>query len=169
MKKFLFLSLVLLGAAMAGSAQVLSLSVDDPNGPTNVRDGDNGKIVATIPVNSLAMLSVVAPHDGWWQIWEDKYWLPDEDQAHQLSGSRTGYWIHYSTLTISTRNYGGETLALRENPSEDSRAVFSFNEELSFRPIDIRGEWVKVKTYDGKYEGWIEEEWLCGNPLTNCC
>ena len=36
------------------------------------------------------------------------------------------------------------------------------------RPVDIRGNWVKVKTIDGKHTGWIESEWLCGNPLTNC-
>jgi hypothetical protein len=35
--------------------------------------------------------------------------------------------------------------------------------------MDIKGDWVKVKTIDGKYTGWIEEEWLCGNSLTNCC
>ena len=26
-----------------------------------------------------------------------------------------------------------------------------------------------LQTYDGKYTGWIEAEWLCGNALTNCC
>lgn len=35
--------------------------------------------------------------------------------------------------------------------------------------MDIKGDWVKVQTYDGKYTGWIEAEWLCGNALTNCC
>lgn len=169
MKKFLLLTLVLLGAAMTGKSQVLNVSIDDPDGPTNVRDGVKGRIVATIPENSLPMFDVVSPRDGWWQIWEDEYWLPDEDQARQLSGSRTGYWIHHSVLIVSTRNYGGETLTLREGPSEDSRVVYTFNEELSLRPIDILGEWVQVKTYDGKHVGWIEIEWLCGNPLTNCC
>ena len=40
---------------------------------------------------------------------------------------------------------------------------------ILLRPMDIKGDWVKVKTIDGKYTGWIEEEWLCGNALTNCC
>jgi len=37
------------------------------------------------------------------------------------------------------------------------------------RPMEIKDDWVKVKTIDGKYTGWIEIEWLCGNSLTNCC
>jgi hypothetical protein len=35
--------------------------------------------------------------------------------------------------------------------------------------MEIKGDWVKVQTSDGKFTGWIEEEWLCGNALTNCC
>ena len=40
---------------------------------------------------------------------------------------------------------------------------------IELRPIDVKGSWVKVKTTDGKHEGWIESDWLCGNSLTNCC
>ena len=70
---------------------------------------------------------------------------------------------------MGTRNYGGQTLYIRQSPSASAPVVYKFKKEIQLRPMDIKGEWVKVQTTDGKYTGWIEEEWLCGNSLTNCC
>ena len=42
-------------------------------------------------------------------------------------------------------------------------------EELQLHPVGVTDGWIKVKTSDGKYTGWIEDEWICDNPLTNCC
>ena len=91
------------------------------------------------------------------------------DFEGKLKGSTTGYWIHYSVLGMGTRNYGKEKLTLRQSPNAKSAAVYSFTKEIVLRPMDIKGDWVKVKTIDGKYTGWIEADWLCGNSLTNCC
>jgi SH3-like domain-containing protein len=70
---------------------------------------------------------------------------------------------------MATRNYGGQTLYLRKSPSASAPVVYKFKEEITLRPMEIKGDWVKVQTSDGKFTGWIEEEWLCGNALTNCC
>lgn len=70
---------------------------------------------------------------------------------------------------FDTRNYGGQTLSLRQSPDAGSKVVFSFKEEMQLHPVGMKGDWVKVKTSDGKHEGWIETEWICDNPLTNCC
>lgn len=68
------------------------------------------------------------------------------------------------SLGVFTADNSGKFTNVRNAP-----VVFKFKEEEILRPMDIKGDWVKVQTYDGKYTGWIEAEWLCGNALTNCC
>ena len=168
--RFVFL-LTLAMATTVGKAQSLSVYISDDNGAfTNVRNAPKGKVVAKIPTSKIVMLDVTSPQNGWWQIDGGKvYYTGDDDETVTLKGSSTGYWIHHSVIGLGSRNYGGETLRLRKSPDKKSAVVFSFKEELHLMPLEVRGDWVKVKTGDGKHTGWIESEWLCDNPLTNCC
>ena len=169
MKKKLFVLLMMMTCLSVGvSAQSLGVFTYDNNGKfTNVRNAPKGKVVDKIPTEVCAMISVEKPTNGWWKIIGDTYDTGDDEGT--LKGSTTGYWIHYSVLAMGTRNYGGQTLYIRQSPSASAPVVYKFKKEIQLRPMDIKGEWVKVQTTDGKYTGWIEEEWLCGNSLTNCC
>ena len=169
MKKKLFLSFVLLTSLSATMcAQSIGVFTSDQSGKyTNVRNAPNGKVVDRIPTSESAMIEVDQPTNGWWKIVSKGYSTGDEGGT--FKGSTTGYWIHYSVLAVATRNYGGQTLVLRKSPNAKAAKVFEFSEEELLRPMEIKGDWVKVKTYDGKHTGWIEMEWLCGNALTNCC
>lgn len=169
MKNPLILLLVLLTALSATvSAQSIGVFTWDSKGKfTNVRNAPNGKIIDRIPTSEAAMIGVEKPTDGWWKIVGDNY--DTGDSQVKIKSSDTGCWIHYSVLALGTRNYGNQKLTLRKSPDEKSAVVYQFTDEILLRPMDIKGDWVKVKTIDGKYTGWIEEEWLCGNSLTNCC
>jgi len=169
MKKTLIMLFVLLTVMSATvSAQSLGVFTWDSKGKfTNVRNAPNGKVVDRIPTSEAAMIGVEKPTNGWWKIDGNDY--DTGDFQGTLKGSSTGYWIHYSVLAMGTRNYGKEKLTLRKSPDAKSAAVYSFTEEILLRPMEIKDDWVKVKTIDGKYTGWIEVEWLCGNSLTNCC
>lgn len=169
MKKKLFVLLMMMTCLSVGvSAQSLGVFTYDNSGKfTNVRNAPKGKVVDKIPTEVCAMIGVEKPTNGWWKIIGDTYDTGDDEGT--LKGSTTGYWIHYSVLAMGTRNYGGQTLYIRQSPSASAPVVYKFKKEIQLRPMDIKGEWVKVQTTDGKYTGWIEEEWLCGNSLTNCC
>ena len=169
MKKKLFVLLMMMTCLSVGvSAQSLGVFTYDNSGKfTNVRNAPKGKVVDKIPTEVCAMIGVEKPTNGWWMIIGDTYDTGDDEGT--LKGSTTGYWIHYSVLAMGTRNYGGQTLYIRQSPSASAPVVYKFKKEIQLRPMDIKGEWVKVQTTDGKYTGWIEEEWLCGNSLTNCC
>ena len=168
-RRFFLTSLMMVFFAMTSMAQSLELYISDNTGtPTNVRNAPKGKVVATLPVGSTIILSVESPTNGWWKITRGQY--EDAERGDKkLKGSTTGYWVHSSVLGIGTRNYGGQRLNLHQSPSSKSAITYSFKEELELNPIDIKGTWVKVRTKDGKHTGWIELEWLCGNPLTSCC
>lgn len=169
MKKLYLIIFVLAFTSLSAVAQSLAVYIHDNDGPyTNVRNQPKGKVVDRIPSNSSAMLDVVKNVNGWWLIFEGEYWVPDEGDK-KLKGSNMGYWIHQSVIAVSTRNYGGQKLQLRKGPSQKQAATYSFEEEIMLRPIDIKDDWVKVQTLDGKHSGWIEREWLCGNSVTNCC
>ena len=169
MKKFLLTSLMTACFALTSMAQSLEVFINDvTKTPTNVRNAPKGKVVATFPLESIITLSIQSPTNGWWKITNGEYGDVEKGDR-KLKGSRTGYWVHSSVLGIGTRNYGGQRLNLHQTPSSKSAITYSFTEDLVLNPVDIKGTWVKVKTQDGKHVGWIELEWLCGNPLTNCC
>lgn len=168
MKRFLLLSfLTVMAIAVYAQASISVFVADDSR--TNVRNKPKGDVAMQLPNNVSCCFLLEKPTNGWWkvvQLWDAE----DEDNPSvTLHGSTTGeYWVHYSVIGVDTRNYGGERLTLREKPSAKSKAVYSFTQEILLRPIDIKGHWVKVKAPNGKI-GWIQDEWLCSNPLTNCC
>ena len=146
----------------------------DPSGKTNIRATPGGKIIGRLgekkPVkqddeyddegDDEGTIVVFNPQNGWWQI-----------MGYKIKGIdiSNGGWIHYSVLALGTRNYAGQTLLLHKEPSADSPVVGSFKDEPLCHPMDITpdGEWVKITCKAGT--GWIEADWLCGNPYTNCC
>lgn len=150
---------------------VLDVFIHDKDGKqTNYRDKPSGTIIGQTSTSATISLNIDYVKNGWWHILGGEifsYDSSDDDGATVLNDGEA--WVHYSVLATSTRNYGGQTLYLRESPSEKSKSVFSFKNERLLRPIDIKPGWVKVKTLDGKHTGWIQTIWLCGNPLTNCC
>lgn len=152
--------------ASATMAQVDVFFYDNSGSPTNIRNAPNGKIVETVPAGSDGMMIVENPKNGWWIICDNSFYQPDGG-LYKLTGA-SNYYIHYSCIGVSTTNYGGQTLRLRSTPSKKGTVVYSFKEELILHPIDERNGWVKVKTSNGKYQGWIEKQWLCGNSVSNC-
>ena len=165
-KACLFFLFAILSLASA-NAQMMEVFIYDSNGPySNVRSTPNGKIVDRIPTNQDAMLNVYAPVNGWWEIADGSFFFLFCGMP-RLAAAKS-YYIHHSCIAVSTRNYGGQRLQLRKTPSAKGAVVYSFSQEINLRPIDIKNGWVKVKTLDGKYTGWIHQEWLCGNSVTNC-
>lgn len=168
MKRFAFLSLfAVMAIAVYAQASIAVFVADD--GPTNVRNKPSGDIAMQLPTDGSMCLLLEKPTNGWWKV-VDVWDAENEDNpSANLHGSTTGeYWVHHSVIGVGSRNYGGEKLVLREKPNAKAKAVYSFTEEILLRPIDIKGSWVKVKAPNGKI-GWIQDEWLCDNPLTNCC
>lgn len=168
MKKKLFASLILSIFSMGiGYCQVIDAFLNDNDGQyTNIRNAPNGTIVGKIPTSHSVEFILKTPKNGWWRIDGDDYYDFDLDKGVELKPLKAGNWIHYSCLGVDTRNYGGERLYLRVTPSPKGKVVCSFSEEVVLRPIDIKGDWVKVSY--GKNTGWIHSKWLCGNPVTNC-
>lgn len=170
MKRILISLLVAVMAATA-VAQSNSLSayiIDDT--PTNVRSAPNGNVVLKLRCDASYIVEVTTPRDGWWRLtYVEKAEEGEEIDLKKIQAKQ--FWVHASVLALGTRNYGGERLVLRDEPSENAKVVYAFNEEMSVTPLDVKDDWVKVSIGDGKgkHIGWIETEWLCSNPLTNCC
>ena len=170
MKQIIVLAVVLF-TALAGSAQATMVAyLSNDVLTTDILNKPSGATAMTLSSEECYIFSLTSPTDGWWKIEEISNAMDDEDPAAVLTGSDTGeYWIHYSALGLGTRNYGGQSLTLRAAPDEDADIVFTFSKELEVMPLDVQGDWVQVMV-DGSYIiGWIEAEWLCSNPLTNCC
>ena len=170
--KRLFMSLLatMLLVATVQAQDAIGAFLVDSDGPyTNIRNAPNGKIVDRISTKTTADMTLSVPRNGWWRIMGDSYNNYDKETEVSLKGSKTGYWIHYSCVGFSTRNYGGEEIYLRATPSNKGKVLWKTTEtEILLHPVDVKGDWIKVKTNDKKHEGWINNLWICDNPVTTC-
>ena len=178
MKKILFSLLILallpaVKASAANDGDVVEAYLFDPVGNfTNIRVAPKGAV--KVKLNNKGeyepCFSLVDYKNGWWKI---KYCgdATESPEGEKLCKKAIGGYIHYSCVGIGTRNYGGQHIHLYATANHKSKVVYTIKEETIVRPVGVAfgGTWVKVKTADGKHEGWIQSEWLCSNPLTNCC
>ncbi len=173
MKKKHFISVMaglLLSVTSVQAQDVIGAYLVDSNGAyTNIRNAPNGKVVDKISTKTTADMILTTPRNGWWRITGDSYEDYDIEKEVALKGSKTGYWIHYSCIGFTSRNYGSEEIYLRATPSIKGKVLWKTKEaEILLHPIDVKGDWIKVKTGDGKHEGWIDRMWICDNPVTTC-
>ena len=170
MKKIIMLTVLLVTAfTVCAQEKTLVAFLDGDPTYTHILNKPSGATVMTLSYDEPYIFSLTSPRDGWWKI-NDMWNAADDEDTTLLVGSDTGeYWIHFSALGLGTSNYGGQELHLRAAPDPEADIVFTFNQELMLMPLDFDGDWVKVKVDGSDIIGWIENEWLCSNPLTNCC
>ena len=77
--------------------------------------------------------------------------------------------MHYSVLQFNIA--GDPENVLRETPSPKGKPLkidISYLMETGLRPLEIKGEWIKVVTTDNRYTAWMPIDRICDNPLTTC-
>ena len=179
MKRVFFSLVVLLLLPLMGAVAQNQLRTDiaiaylwDKVGKfTNVRETPGGKVKVQIPIADYNIVfALVDCKNGWWKILECGD-AEGNEEADPICSKATGGYIHYSCIALDTRNYDGQTISLRSEPYDKGEVLWSTKQSIMVRPIDVSadGDWLKVKTIDGKHQGWISRDWLCSNPLTNCC
>ena len=172
MKKTILTTLMMVIAVTMYAQTGANAYICDISGtPTNVRNAPNGKIVKKLPdINGGYVVSLLEVKNKWWRIDPviDIYG-DEEDEYVELKGSKTGYWVHYSVLQFGIA--GDHENVLRETPSPKGKPLKtapSYLFEVGLRPLEIRGEWIKVITSDNRYTGWMPIDKICDNPLTTC-
>jgi len=139
--------------------------LDDPDlTGTNIRNRPGGDVIMQLvkdDINIEFFLTLTEAQDGWFKLKSPIGGMEGDIDIPNGEG-----WIHGSVISADTRNYGGQTIELLDSP-EVGTVVGTIEEEVGgLKILDMCGLWVKVE-YDG-IAGWIERDWLCGNPLTTC-
>ena len=172
MKKIFLTTLMMVIAFSVNAQTSASAYICDNSGtPTNVRNAPNGKVVQKLPdIDGGYVVTLLEVRNKWWKVDPivDIYG-DEEDETVQLKGSKTGYWIHYSVLGFSIA--GEQENVLRETPSAKGKPLKvkpSYLFEVTLRPLEIRGKWIKVITSDNRFTGWMPIDKICDNPLTTC-
>lgn len=119
---------------------------DEPNGtPTLKLNDDDEHILTTTVVDN-----------GWSKVIKGE---GVEGGALEIPG---GYgWIKNTEIGVSIR----QTKSLWGNPERDVE-IGTIEQEMSVNILDKYIDWVQIE-HKGLI-GWIEAEWLCGNPVTTC-
>ena len=146
-------------------AASLDVYLNDPAlSGTNIRNKPKGDVIKKLireDEDSHFFITVTESKEGWFKI------EAVEDMEGAVEMDYTSAWIHGSVLGIDTRNYGGEVVVMYKEPYEYSKEVGGLKEQsYGLSVLEICGDWVKIKS--NELEGWVNEEWLCGNPLTTC-
>ena len=167
MKKFILAFALIFSVFNVMAQNGIAVFVNDPTkSATNVREKPNGAIVGKLKAGGDYIAGISRCVKGWCQV----DGIEEATEAKEVKmKSRTGeLWMHYSVLAFSSRNYGDQLLSIMSEPDKNSLPVFSFKGEALLRPLELKDGWVKVETMDKIHQGWISDEWICGNPLTTC-
>ena len=171
MKKIILTTIIMV-IALAVNAQTMAGAYifDNSGTPTNVRNAPNGKVVQKLPDTDAGyVVTLLEAKNKWWKIAPTIYLCGDEEKEINLKGSKTGYWMHYSVLQFNIA--GDPENVLRETPSPKGKPLridISYLMETGLRPLEIKGEWIKVVTTDNRYTAWMPIDRICDNPLTTC-
>jgi hypothetical protein len=143
----------------------LEVYLNDPDeSGTNIRQSPGGKVVMQLvkgDIDDEFFIKLTQADKGWFKIKSPIGGMEEDVEIPNGEG-----WIHGSVIGVDTRNYGGQTLELLDSPI-NGNVVGEIKEQVyGLKLKDICGRWVQVD-YKG-IVGWIDSNWLCGNPLTTC-
>lgn len=152
-------------AATPNCTGQLTTFLNDPDlSGTNVRKEPKGAIVYKMVRESEEdefLIEISESQKGWFKV------AAIESMEGPVELDYTSAWVHGSVLGVSTKNYGGESITFYKEANANAATVNTTTELLyNLSLVDFCGEWVRVKG-EG-FEGWIQQEWLCGSSLTNC-
>lgn len=140
------------------------ISDPDAEGPTNVRDNPNGKIIEKLSHDDDYMLNIIDQKDGWYQF-------NDLVSFNEMEYVTDG-WIHHSVIGLSNRMCDNNKCPMYKYPmAEDSLLIMNLPMEVSLRPNRLYQEFVEVTYVNDKgksFTGWIHQDCTCGNPVTTC-
>ena len=176
MRKILLATIMMVMAmSVLAQAQVRAYIFDeDESGSTNVRNAPKGAVVQRLPNDYEGgfVVALLEVKDNWWRIDpEVDIYTSDAELADNmlLEGSKTGYWIHYSVLAFGIS--GEKENVVRKRPSMKAKPLKvkeSYWNKNDLRPLEIRGDWIKVITTDKRYTGWMPIDRICYNPIIRC-
>lgn len=151
----------------------LIVEINDASGSdTNIRQSPGGKLACKLPADNtyhFVLKDGIKSENGWVRIADGEVFRYAEDAADdytladariKLTGSTTGYWIHSSLLEIRTLAGADRPTLLRSEPSKNAPVAYGRTKADWYRPLQRQGNWVLMKTWDGKYQGWEEMDQL---------
>ncbi|MBW1859679.1 MAG: SH3 domain-containing protein [Deltaproteobacteria bacterium] len=72
-------------------------------------------------------------------------------------------WIHHSLLKeIPAVIVKGSLVNIREGPGTDAKVLFQAESGVSFKVVEKKGKWLRVKHADGD-TGWIHDSLIWGD------
>ncbi len=143
------------------SGEIYAYLRDNDSNGTNLRNGPKGEIIYVLKTQyGFVDFTLSESINNWFKI-TNIYALDEE-----IEPIPNHCWIHGSLLGAHTRNYGGQTISIYENP-DSTKVAFIINDVVGVSLNAMCGNnWVQIN-HKGKL-GWIQSEWLCGNPVTTC-
>lgn len=151
-------------AKNCAASEVHAYLNDTDTSGTNIRNSPGGDVVVQLVKNeedAAFFLTLIEARDGWFKVKSPIGGMENDVEIPNGEG-----WIHSSMIAVSTRNYDGQDLELLDHPKNGNVVGVIEDESYGLQIKDFCGTWVKV-SYKGTI-GWIDGNWLCGNPLTSC-
>ncbi|MBW2171386.1 MAG: SH3 domain-containing protein [Deltaproteobacteria bacterium] len=145
MKKILFCSLLVFVLSVGtASAERLSVAVDKGN----VRSGPGKNYEVLWSVGKYFPVDIVKTSGDWRKI---------RDYEGDVG------WIHHSLLKeIPAVIVKGSLVNIREGPGTDAKVLFQAESGVSFKVVEKKGKWLRVKHADGD-TGWIHDSLIWGD------
>lgn len=135
----------------------LELYIDHSNVDiAHIRNKPNGEVLLNIDKQGEYSVTVTEVSNEWFKVVK----LMEVDAGVIKIPNGFG-WIHNSVIGASIT----KDITVFDNPNTNE-AIDTVKKETRVKIINICSNWVRIER--GSTIGWVQTEWLCGNPVTTC-
>ena len=135
----------------------------------------NGDIIFKLPPDEESGwgVTVFEENEGFFKVlnvWRQEAGVLDYWDNDWMSDFKY-VWLEKGSIGIKTNNFDDGVVTIFEKPTKESDAIFSFNGVQTFGIEDVCNGWVRIIFRDengNDQMGWLEPEYQCSNPLSNC-
>ena len=135
----------------------IKLYIDHSNVNTaHMRNEPNGEVLLNIDKQGEYSVTVTEVSNEWFKVVK----LMEVDAGVIKIPNGFG-WIHNSVIGASIT----KDITVFDNPNTNE-AIDIVKKETRVKIINICSNWVRIER--GSTIGWVQTEWLCGNPVSTC-
>lgn len=146
------------------SCDIDAYFIDSDRNGSNVRSAPSAQSQIINQVDNMTtVLHITGIQNGWFQV--DRIYDAASEGGDVDVFKGLG-WVHASI--VGGDGVGSNGTKLFQTATEKSKLLASIGVEKGIGLISCKGKWAYVQSRRDKLKGWVKNQTMCTNPLSNC-
>ncbi len=145
------------------SCDIDAYFIDSDRNGSNIRNAPSAQSQIINQVDNMTtVLHITGVQNGWFQV---DHIYDAASEGGDVDVFKGLGWVH--AAIVGGDGMGGGT-PLLQAPHKKAKWLTNIGVEKGIGLISCKGTWAYVQSGRGKLKGWVENQTMCSNPLSNC-